>query len=130
VEERSKVKSMAAQTNIGQVVGINLITVTESAKQRINDILYDHGNPNLAIRISVQGGGCSGFQYKFAIEHTPNEDDLALDTGAFKILIDSASVMYMDDAVIDYQESLMNSQFVVQNPNAQSQCGCGSSFSV
>jgi iron-sulfur cluster insertion protein len=107
-----------------------MITLTETAKNRINDILYDLGNPDSAIRISVQGGGCSGFQYKFTMEDTVNEDDITLHTDPFKILIDSMSIMYMNDAVIDYQESLMNSQFVIQNPHAQSHCGCGSSFSV
>jgi iron-sulfur cluster insertion protein len=107
-----------------------MISLTEIAKTRINDILYDEGKSNLAIRISIQGGGCSGFQYKFTMEDTINDDDIELSTGPFKIFIDSMSAMYMEDAVIDYQETLMNSQFVIQNPNAQTQCGCGSSFSI
>lgn len=107
-----------------------MISITQAAKDKINDILYDEGNPNLAIRSFVQGGGCSGFQYGFTIDEVQNEDDFVLDTGAFRVLVDSMSMMYMDGATIDYKEELMSSQFVIQNPNAQSTCGCGSSFSV
>lgn len=130
VEERSKVKSMAAQTNIGQVVGINLITVTESAKQRINDILYDHGNPNLAIRISVQGGGCSGFQYKFEMGDAPEPDDLVSETDGVRLLVDPMSLELIAGATVEYIESLGGAAFRVTNPQAASGCGCGSSFSV
>ena len=107
-----------------------MITITESAKNKINDILYDEGNPNIKLRTFVQGGGCSGFQYGFTLDEEQNEDDFELDTGAFKVLIDSMSMMYMQGATIDYKEELMGSNFVIQNPNAQTTCGCGSSFSV
>jgi iron-sulfur cluster insertion protein len=107
-----------------------MISITEAAKTRINDILYDEGNPSLAIRTFVQGGGCSGFQYGFVIDEVQNEDDVVVETGPFRVLIDSMSMMYMEGATIDYREELMGSQFVIQNPNAVSQCGCGSSFSV
>lgn len=107
-----------------------MITISESAKNKINDILYDEGNPNLKLRTFVQGGGCSGFQYGFTLDEEQNEDDFELDTGVFKVIIDSMSMMYMQGATIDYKEELMGSTFVIQNPNAQSTCGCGSSFSV
>jgi iron-sulfur cluster insertion protein len=107
-----------------------MITITESAKIKINDILYDEGNPNLMLRTFVQGGGCSGFQYGFTLEEVKNEDDFEIDTGSFKVVIDSMSLMYMEGATIDYKEELMSSTFVINNPNAQSSCGCGSSFSV
>ncbi len=107
-----------------------MITITDSAKNKINDILYDEGNPNLKLRTFVQGGGCSGFQYGFTLDEEQNEDDFELDTGAFKVIIDSMSMMYMQGATIDYKEELMGSNFVIQNPNAQTTCGCGSSFSV
>ena len=107
-----------------------MITVTDAAKNKINDILFDEGKPNLAIRSFVQGGGCSGFQYGFTLEEQQNEDDFVIETGPFRVLIDSMSMMYMDGAVIDYKEDLMSSQFVIENPNAQSSCGCGSSFSI
>jgi len=107
-----------------------MITITEAAKTKINDILYDEGNPNLMLRTFVQGGGCSGFQYGFTLEEFKNEDDFELDTGAFKVVIDSMSMMYMEGATIDYKDELMSSQFVINNPNAQATCGCGSSFSI
>ena len=107
-----------------------MLTITESARTRITDILYDEGNPNLSLRSFVQGGGCSGFQYGFTLDEVQNEDDFVIDLGPFKVLIDSMSMMYMEGAQIDYKEDLMSSQFVITNPNAQSTCGCGSSFSV
>jgi iron-sulfur cluster insertion protein len=107
-----------------------MINITEAAKEKINDILYDEGNPNLMLRSFVQGGGCSGFQYGFTLEEVKNEDDFEFDTGSFKVVMDSMSMMYMEGATIDYKEELMSSTFVISNPNAQSSCGCGSSFSV
>jgi iron-sulfur cluster insertion protein len=107
-----------------------MLTITEAAKTRINDILYDEGKPDLYLRTFVQGGGCSGFTYGFTLEEVQNEDDFEIDTGAFKVLVDSMSMMYMEGAEIDYQETLMSSQFVINNPNATTSCGCGSSFSV
>ena len=107
-----------------------MISITDTAKPKINDILFDEGKPNLMLRTFVQGGGCSGFQYGFTLEEVKNEDDFEIDTGSFKVVIDSMSMMYMEGATIDYKEELMSSTFVINNPNAQSSCGCGSSFSV
>lgn len=107
-----------------------MISITDTAKTKINDILFDEGKPNLMLRTFVQGGGCSGFQYGFTLEEVKNEDDFEIDTGSFKVVIDSMSMMYMEGATIDYKEELMSSTFVINNPNAQSSCGCGSSFSV
>lgn len=101
-----------------------MITITENAHKQIEEGLADSNEPYL--RISVQGGGCSGFQYVFDFEQEKMEDDFELG----KVLIDSMSMMYLDSAVIDYVEDLMGSQFVINNPNAQTTCGCGSSFSV
>lgn len=107
-----------------------MITITETAKNKINDILFGEGNPNSALRTFVQGGGCSGFQYGFQIDEVQNEDDFVIDTGPFRVYIDAMSMMYMDGAEIDYKEELMSSQFVIKNPNAITSCGCGSSFSI
>jgi len=107
-----------------------MISITENAKTKINNILFDEGKPNLMLRTFVQGGGCSGFQYGFTLEEVKNEDDFEVDTGSFKVVIDSMSMMYMEGATIDYKEELMSSTFVINNPNAQSSCGCGSSFSI
>ena len=107
-----------------------MITITEAAKSKINDILFGEGNPNSALRTFVQGGGCSGFQYGFQIDDVQNEDDFVFDTGPFRVYVDAMSMMYMDGAEIDYKEDLMSSQFVIRNPNDESTCGCGSSFSI
>jgi iron-sulfur cluster insertion protein len=107
-----------------------MITLTESAKTKIKDIIYDEGNPNLALRTFVQGGGCSGFSYGFTLDEVQNEDDFAIPLDEFKILVDSMSMQYLTGAEIDYKEDLHGSQFVIKNPNATTTCGCGSSFSV
>lgn len=106
-----------------------MITITDSAKIKILEILYDE-NPNSVIRVSVLGGGCAGFSYQFQIDESQNEDDFAIDTGKFKVVVDAASMQYLEGATIDYKQELMGSNFVISNPNATGSCGCGSSFSV
>ena len=106
------------------------VTVTESAVAKIADLLAEEGNPNLKLRTFVQGGGCSGFQYGFTFDEETNEDDFEIVKPGVSILIDAMSMQYMTGAVIDYKEDIMGSSFVIQNPNAESTCGCGSSFSV
>jgi iron-sulfur cluster insertion protein len=108
-----------------------MVEITEAAKQRVIDLLIDENNPKLMLRTFVQGGGCSGFQYGFTFDEEKNDDDFEFDLNAsFKVIIDAMSMTYMQGAVIDYKEEPMGSQFVINNPNAQSSCGCGSSFSV
>jgi iron-sulfur cluster insertion protein len=107
-----------------------MITLTESAKEKIKDILYEEGNPNLALRTFVQGGGCSGFSYGFTLDEEQNEDDFSFPLDEFKVLIDAMSMQYLQGAEIDYTEELMGSSFTIKNPNAQTTCGCGSSFGV
>jgi iron-sulfur cluster insertion protein len=107
-----------------------MIELTESARTKILDILYDEGNPDICLRTFVQGGGCSGFQYGFTLDEVKNEDDFEIPVGPFKVLVDSMSIQYLEGATIDYKEELMSSSFVIQNPNSTSQCGCGASFSV
>jgi iron-sulfur cluster insertion protein len=107
-----------------------MIELTESARTKILDILYDEGKPDMCLRTFVQGGGCSGFQYGFTLDEVKNEDDFEVEVGPFKVLIDAMSMQYMMGATIDYKEELMGSSFVINNPNAQSSCGCGSSFTV
>ena len=106
------------------------IEITQSAIDKINDILAEENNPNASLRTFVQGGGCSGFQYGFTIDEEQNDDDFILDTGKFKVLIDSMSYQYLVGATIDYKDELMGANFTIKNPNAQTTCGCGSSFSV
>ncbi len=108
-----------------------MITVSESAKTKILDLLYEEGNPDLSLRTFVQGGGCSGFQYGFTFDEIKNEDDFEFPLeNNFKLLVDSMSMQYLQGAEIDYVEDIHGSQFTIKNPNAQTTCGCGSSFSI
>ena len=107
-----------------------MITISESAKAKIKDLLLEENNPQLALRTFVQGGGCRGVSYGFTFEEVTNEDDFEIPVDEFKILIDSMSMQYMTGAEIDYKEELMGSSFVIKNPNATTTCGCGSSFGV
>ena len=103
-----------------------MITVTESAKKQLDEILMDEPNGKY-VRAFISGGGCSGFNYGFTIEEDKEEDDFVID----KLLVDALSMTYFDNATIDYtSDKLKGSQFVISNPNAKSTCGCGSSFSV
>jgi iron-sulfur cluster insertion protein len=107
-----------------------MIDITDSAKEKITDILLEENNPSVFLRTFVQGGGCSGFSYGFTLDEVKNEDDFELPLSNFKVVIDAMSMQYLQGATIDYKEELMGSSFVIQNPNAQSTCGCGSSFSL
>jgi iron-sulfur cluster insertion protein len=107
-----------------------VITITESAKEKIKDILLEENNPNISLRTFVQGGGCSGFSYGFTLDEVKNEDDFEIPLDTFTILVDSMSMTYLQGAEIDYKEELMGSTFSIKNPNAQTTCGCGSSFGV
>lgn len=107
-----------------------MITITESAKTKIKDLLYEEGNPQLSLRTFVQGGGCSGFSYGFTFDEIKNEDDFEIPIDEFKVLVDSMSMTYLTGAEIDYKEDLMGSSFSIKNPNATTTCGCGSSFGV
>ena len=104
--------------------------ITERAKEKINDILYDETRPNVFLRTFVQGGGCAGFSYGFTLDDVKNEDDFEFETGPFKVVVDAMSMQYLDGSTIDFKEELMGSNFVINNPNAVTQCGCGSSFGI
>ena len=107
-----------------------MITVEESAKFKINDLIAEENNPDTKLRLFIQGGGCAGFNYGFAFDTEQNEDDFEFFTGNAKLLVDSMSMQYLQGATVKYVENLMGSQFTIENPNAQTTCGCGSSFSV
>ena len=106
-----------------------MIMITENASTKISTILAEENNPKARIRVFVQGGGCSGMQYGFAIEEEQNEDDFEIPAGSLSVLVDSISAQYLTNAQIDYVDDLNGSQFKISNPNAQTTCGCGSSFS-
>lgn len=106
-----------------------MLTLTENAITKIQDILAEENNPKVKLRVFVQGGGCSGMQYGFTLDEEQQEDDFVLSENGVSLLVDSASGMYLQGAKIDYKDDLMGSSFVIDNPNAQTSCGCGSSFS-
>jgi iron-sulfur cluster insertion protein len=106
-----------------------MITITEQAVAKIRDIIAEESNPNIKLRVFVQGGGCSGMQYGFTLDEEQNDDDWDLEVGGVKILVDSMSGGYLQGAVVDYREDQYGSQFNIKNPNAVTTCGCGSSFS-
>jgi iron-sulfur cluster insertion protein len=105
-----------------------MLEISESALVKIKDLLIDENKPGIKLRIFVQGGGCSGFQYGFTFDEVANEDDFVVEKEGIEILVDSASGMYLQGATINYKEELMGSSFSIDNPNAQATCGCGSSF--
>lgn len=108
-----------------------MVEITESAKAKVIDLLNEENNPSLMLRTFVQGGGCSGFQYGFTFDEEQNEDDFQIELNSkWKLVVDSMSMQYLQGAKIDYTEDLNGSQFTIKNPNAQTTCGCGSSFSV
>jgi iron-sulfur cluster insertion protein len=107
-----------------------MITISESAKAKIIDLLREENNPRMALRTFVQGGGCSGFNYGFTLDEEVNEDDFEIALDEFKVIVDGMSMTYLTGSEIDYSESTMGSNFSIKNPNANSTCGCGSSFSV
>ena len=105
------------------------ITVSERAARRIGEILKSEGDGAM-LRISVEGGGCSGFQYKFDIERARGDDDLVIERDNAVVLVDSASQPFLAGSEVDFVDDLIGASFRVNNPNATASCGCGTSFSV
>ena len=106
-----------------------MISLTQSAIEKIQDLLAEENTPGLVLRVFVQGGGCSGMQYGFTFDQSRGEDDFDV-PAAVPVVVDSMSMQYLQGATINYREDLMGSSFVIDNPQAQTTCGCGSSFSV
>jgi iron-sulfur cluster insertion protein len=106
------------------------LNFTDNAASKEKELIAEEGNPELKLRVFVTGGGCSGFQYGFTFDEVTNEDDTVMEKNGVSLLIDPMSYQYLVGAEIDYSEGLEGSQFVIKNPNAQSTCGCGSSFSA
>jgi iron-sulfur cluster insertion protein len=104
--------------------------VTERAARRISEILASEARPELKLRISVSGGGCSGFQYGFELDAKDEAGDIGVEQGGAKVVIDGMSLLYMMGCEVDFVEDLTGSYFRVNNPNAASSCGCGNSFAV
>lgn len=106
-----------------------MITITDDAANKVAELILEEETA-LGLRIFVQGGGCAGFSYGFAWENEVAEDDFTIDKNNIKFLIDPMSMQYLQGATVDFKEDLQGSNFVINNPNAQTSCGCGSSFSV
>lgn len=107
-----------------------MITVTENAKTKINELILEENDPTIKLRMYVQGGGCSGFSYGFTFDSEQNDDDFTFKVGKTNMLVDSMSFQYLEGAVVDYKEDLQGSRFSITNPQATTTCGCGSSFSI
>lgn len=112
------------------VASSDSLVFTSAAAKKVSELIADEGNPELMLRIYVQGGGCSGFQYGFTFDESVNEGDEQVVTDGVTLLIDPMSVQYLMGAEVDYSEGLQGAQFVIRNPNATTTCGCGSSFSA
>lgn len=104
------------------------LVFTDAAAFKVKQLLDEEGNPELKLRVFVQGGGCSGFQYGFTFDDIINDDDTTVDRGGVQLLIDPMSFQYLVGAEIDYKDDIEGAQFVIRNPNATTTCGCGSSF--
>lgn len=110
-------------------MAMNEVTLSEAAARRIADILASETGKT-ALRVSVEGGGCSGFSYKFDLADQPDEDDIVLERGDARVLIDSLSLVYMGGSEIDFVDNLLGQSFQINNPNAVASCGCGTSFTI
>jgi iron-sulfur cluster insertion protein len=106
------------------------IVFTSAAARKVQELVLEEGNPGLKLRVYISGGGCSGFQYGFSFDEVQAEDDIAVINDGVTLLVDPMSFQYLMGAEVDYSESLAGAQFVIRNPNANTTCGCGSSFSV
>jgi len=103
---------------------------TDSAAKKVKNLIADEENPNLKLRVYITGGGCSGFQYGFTFDDKVNEDDMTIEKQGVALVVDPMSLQYLVGGSVDYTEGLEGSRFVVNNPNAKTTCGCGSSFSI
>jgi len=106
------------------------IVFTDSAARKVAEVIAGEGGQGLMLRVYIQGGGCSGFQYGFTLEKTESDDDFVVENAGVKLLVDPMSFQYLMGSEIDYREDLMGARFVVSNPNATTTCGCGSSFGI
>lgn len=122
--------SSNSQSNEPQIAIPQPLIFTDSAAHKVRELMREEGNYNLMLRVYITGGGCSGFQYGFSFEEVSNPDDLVVEKDSVKLLVDPISLQYLAGAEIDYTQDINGDQFVIRNPNAQTTCGCGSSFNV
>jgi iron-sulfur cluster insertion protein len=103
---------------------------TDAAASKVSQLIAEEANPNLKLRVFISGGGCSGFQYGFTFDENLEDGDTRVKNQGVELLVDPMSIQYLAGAEIDYKDDLEGARFVIRNPNAQTTCGCGSSFSV
>lgn len=108
----------------------NSLTFTAAAANKVQQLITEEGKPNLRLRVYIVGGGCAGFQYGFTFDALQNADDMIIEQNNVGLIVDSMSLQYLAGSIIDYVDNLKGAHFVVSNPNANTTCGCGSSFSV
>jgi iron-sulfur cluster insertion protein len=108
----------------------NELVFTDNAANKVAELISEENNPSLKLRVSIQGGGCSGFQYDFSFDEAVNDDDFVFEKNNVQLLIDAMSYQYLSGAEIDYRDDLDGARFIIRNPNAKTTCGCGSSFSI
>ena len=120
----------SAVSSLAPTPGAPSLVFTDAAAAKVSELIREESNPNLKLRVFVQGGGCSGFQYGFTFDENLEEGDTRVENGGVTLLIDPMSIQYLAGAEIDYKEDIEGAQFVIRNPNASTTCGCGSSFSM
>ena len=106
------------------------VLVSDNAAKRIHTLVAEDGTPGTMLRVTVSGGGCSGFKYGFGLDATTNADDRVFKNGGAAVVVDEVSLGLLGGSMVDFVEDLMGAYFAIKNPNAASTCGCGSSFSV
>ncbi len=120
----------STQANVTTYENSDLLVFTDSAANKVKDLIEEEKNDSLKLRVFVSGGGCSGFQYGFTFDEKTQDGDTKIEKNGVTLLVDPMSFQYLSGAEIDYKEDLEGSQFVIKNPNATTTCGCGSSFST
>ncbi len=109
---------------------MSIMTFTTAAAEKVRSLIEEEGNDNLKLRVFVTGGGCSGFEYGFTFDEDVDDEDTTVENGGVKLVVDSLSYQYLAGAEVDFSVDLSGSRFVVTNPNAETTCGCGNSFSI
>src|ERR1700754_3942182 len=125
-----RLRPQSPARSVQNMIETETLTFTDAAARKVGSLIEGEGNPNLKLRVFVQGGGCSGMQYGFEFDEQEQDGDTCVENLGVKLLIDPMSIQYLTGAEIDYREGLDGAQFVIRNPNATTTCGCGSSFSV
>jgi len=111
-------------------IDISPLELTTDAANKVSELIAEEENPELKLRVYVQGGGCSGFQYGFTFDEDQQDDDTAVDKDGVRLVVDPMSFQYLIGAKIDYKDDIDGARFIINNPNASTTCGCGSSFSA